>query len=113
MRCPCSCLVRSTSSNRLRKDPRDALGSDGDGTEGVWRCNQRAFTQLLGLSQAALMPQALTFDIPITMLLKGSRGIGKFTMAVQVARRLGMHVFEVGFRGVCEVYPECAYMPTR
>lgn len=59
------------------------------------------------------MPQALTFDIPITMLLKGSRGIGKFTMAVQVARRLGMHVFEVGFRGVCEVYLECAYMPTR
>ncbi|KAI0253906.1 AAA-domain-containing protein [Lactifluus subvellereus] len=76
-------------------NPRGTLVSDGDGTEGVGRCNQRAFTQLLGLSQAALMPQALTFDIPITMLLKGSRGIGKFTTAVQVARRLGMHVFEV------------------
>jgi peroxin-6 len=52
--------------------------------------------QLLGLSQAALMPEALTVDIPISTLLKGSRGIGKFTTAVQVARRLGMHVFEVG-----------------
>lgn len=44
------------------------------------------------------MPEALTFDIPISALLKGSRGIGKFTTAMQVARRLGMHVFEVGLR---------------
>ena len=62
------------------------------------RGNLRAFMQLLGLSQAALMPEALTFDIPISALLKGSRGIGKFTTAMQVARRLGMHVFEVGLR---------------
>jgi hypothetical protein len=66
----------------------------------VGRGNNRAFMQLLGLSQAALMPQALTFDIPISILLKGSRGIGKFTTAIQVARRLGMHVFEVNFRGL-------------
>jgi len=47
------------------------------------------------------MPQALTFDIPISMLLKGSRGIGKFTTAMQVAQQLGMHVFEVCLRVVC------------
>ena len=47
------------------------------------------------------MPEALTFDIPISVLLKGSRGIGKFTTAMQVARRLGMHVFEVGIRSLC------------
>jgi peroxin-6 len=76
------------------------MASDGDTTAGVAQGNQRAFTQLLGLAQASLMPQALTFDLPITMLLKGSRGIGKFTTAVQVARRLGMHIFEVDFRGV-------------
>ena len=46
------------------------------------------------------MPQALTFDIPISMLLKGSRGIGKFTTAMQVAQHLGMHIFEVGARGM-------------
>jgi peroxin-6 len=68
----------------------------------VGRGNNHAFMQLLGLSQAALMPQALTFDLPISILLKGSRGIGKFTTAVQVARRLGMHVFEVGFGGLYE-----------
>ncbi|KAH9977248.1 P-loop containing nucleoside triphosphate hydrolase protein [Lactifluus volemus] len=56
--------------------PRRTLASDGDMTAGVTQGNQRAFTQLLGLSQAL-------------------RGIGKFTTAVQVARRLGMHMFEV------------------
>ncbi|KAH9063671.1 AAA-domain-containing protein [Lactarius deliciosus] len=70
-------------------------GSDGSAPAGIVRGNYRAHTQLLGLSQAALMPQALTFDIPISMLLKGSRGIGKFTTAMQVAQHLGMHVFEV------------------
>ncbi|KAI9510375.1 AAA-domain-containing protein [Russula earlei] len=66
-------------------NPESAIGFGG---------NRRTFTQLLGLSQAALMPQALTFDIPISILLKGSRGIGKFTTAVQVTGHLGMHVFE-------------------
>ncbi|KAI0003309.1 P-loop containing nucleoside triphosphate hydrolase protein [Russula compacta] len=74
--------------------PRDTLDSDVDKTAEVVRGNHRAFTQLLGLSQAALMPQALTLDIPISMVLKGSRGIGKLTTAIQVTRRLGMHVFE-------------------
>jgi hypothetical protein len=75
----------------------------------VGRGNNRAFMQLLGLSQAVLMPQALTFDIPISILLKGSRGIGKFTAAVQVARHLGMHIFEVSFRGLYEHDSRCAY----
>ncbi|KAH9174255.1 AAA-domain-containing protein [Lactarius sanguifluus] len=75
--------------------PEDPRGSDGSAPVGIVRGNYRAHTQLLGLSQAALMPQALTFDIPISMLLKGSRGIGKFTTAMQVAQHLGMHVFEV------------------
>ena len=55
------------------------------------------------------MPEALTFDIPISVLLKGSRGIGKFTTAMQVARRLGMHVFEVGIRGLCGCDFRCAH----
>ncbi|KAI0272129.1 AAA-domain-containing protein [Russula aff. rugulosa BPL654] len=82
------------SSKSSHKDPRGTLDSDGDLAAEAVRGNHRAFMQLLGLSQAALMPEALTFDIPISVLLKGSRGIGKFTTAVQVARRLGMHIFE-------------------
>ncbi|KAH9999039.1 AAA-domain-containing protein [Russula vinacea] len=49
---------------------------------------KRAFLQLVGLSQAALVPEALTFDIPIS-----------FTTAVQVARRLGMHASCYDFLG--------------
>jgi hypothetical protein len=56
------------------------------------------------------MPEALTFDIPISALLKGSRGIGKFTTAVQVARRLGMHVFEVSILWIVTLN---VLMPTR
>ena len=85
------------------------LTSDRDAAaEAVWG-NHRAFMQLLGLSQAALIPEALTFDIPISVLLKGSRGIGKFTTAMQVARRLGMHVFEVSTRGLCGCDFRCAH----
>jgi ATPase family associated with various cellular activities (AAA) len=105
-----SCLVQSiATSNPSRKDSRGTLSFGGNATAGVEQGNQRAFMQLLGLSQAALMPQALTFDIPITMLLKGPRGIGKVTTAVQVARRLGMHVFEVGLMGCVCVYAECTH----
>ena len=89
------------------KGPKDTLDFDSDAVSEAGRGNLRAFMQLLGLSQAALMPEALTFDIPISTLLKGSRGIGKFTTAVQVARRLGMHVFEVGIR-LCR-FLRCAY----
>lgn len=86
---------------RFLEGPGGTQGTDGDAPEGNVRGNYRAYTQLLGLSQAALMPHALTFDIPISMLLKGSRGIGKFTTAMQVAQHLGMHIFEVGDRGMC------------
>jgi peroxin-6 len=55
------------------------------------------------------MPEAVTFDIPICTLLKGSRGIGKLTTAVQVARRLGMHVFEVGISGLVWIDLDVAY----
>jgi len=89
-------LTQSSGSNFSYKDPRSTLGSGVDATAEAREGNHRAFVQLLGLAQAALMPNALTFDIPVSMLLKGSRGIGKFTTAVKVARRLGMHVFEVG-----------------
>ena len=91
-------------SKRSFIDLRGELNPDWEATTETGRDNDRTFIQLLGLSQAALMPQALTFDIPISTLLKGSRGIGKFTTAVQVARRLGMHVFEVGVEFFVNMY---------
>lgn len=100
-------LARGKYSELYCTDLRGTLDSDVATDAG--RGNHRSFTQLLGLCQAVLMPEALTFDIPICMLLKGPRGIGKFTTAVQVARRLGMHIFEVSFRGLCQYNPTGAY----
>ena len=102
-------FTQSKGSKSSHKDPRGTLDSDGDLAAEAVRGNHRAFMQLLGLSQAALMPEALTFDIPISVLLKGSRGIGKFTTAMQVARRLGMHIFEVSIRGLCGCDFRCAH----
>ncbi len=102
-------FTQSKGSNTSYKGPGGTLDSDGDAAAEAVRGNHRAFMQLLGLSQAALMPEALTFDIPISVLLKGSRGIGKFTTAMQVARRLGMHVFEVGIRGLRGCDFRCAH----
>lgn len=37
----------------------------------------------------------MDYDLYLSVLLKGPRGIGKFTVATWVARRLGMHLLEV------------------
>lgn len=57
--------------------------------------NHQAFHQMLALASVAFTSQASTYDLPISILLKGARGIGKFTTASWVAQSLGMHLFEV------------------
>jgi hypothetical protein len=89
-------------------DLTGTLDSDGDVTAEAGQGNHRPFTQLLGLSQAVLMPESVKFDTNIHAP-QGSRGIGRFTTAVQVARRLGIHVSEVGFRGLCQYNLTGAY----
>ncbi|ETW85568.1 AAA ATPase [Heterobasidion irregulare TC 32-1] len=54
-----------------------------------------AFHQMLALASVAFTSQASTYDLPISILLKGARGIGKFTTSSWVAQSLGMHLFEV------------------
>ncbi|GAA5824221.1 hypothetical protein JCM5353_000355 [Sporobolomyces roseus] len=44
---------------------------------------------------AALAPNASSYDLPLTVLLKGARGSGKRTMVTGVARRLGVHLLEI------------------
>ncbi|GAA6007485.1 hypothetical protein JCM11491_004179 [Sporobolomyces phaffii] len=44
---------------------------------------------------AALAPNASSFDLPLTVLVKGARGSGKRTMVHGVARHLGVHVLEI------------------
>ncbi|KAJ7582447.1 AAA-domain-containing protein [Mycena floridula] len=53
------------------------------------------FHKLLLLASAALEKDAVHYNLNMSILLTGSRGIGKFTTAKSVARQLGLHMLEV------------------
>ena len=59
------------------------------------RNNALAYTQIHGLASAALVKNALSYDLPVSFLLKGARGIGKGTAVLEIARQLGLHPYEV------------------
>lgn len=54
-----------------------------------------AYEKLLALTAAALNRHAVDYQLQLSILLKGPRGVGKYTVAMQVARRLGIHLYEV------------------
>lgn len=43
-----------------------------------------------------MMNSAPSYDLAVSVLLTGPRGVGKSTMAKSIATRLGTHLFEVG-----------------
>ncbi|EJU05669.1 AAA-domain-containing protein [Dacryopinax primogenitus] len=53
------------------------------------------YPKLLQLAAACLSPSALDYQLQLTVLLRGPRGVGKRTTALAVAQRLGMHVLDV------------------
>lgn len=55
------------------------------------------FDQLREILAAALHPAAEGYKLSLSILLKGSRGIGKCTIARWAAQDLGLHVLEVSF----------------
>ncbi|KAH0584181.1 hypothetical protein H2248_009739 [Termitomyces sp. 'cryptogamus'] len=50
---------------------------------------------LLQFMSATSAQQAMDYKLDLSALLKGARGIGKFTVASWVAERLGMHLLEI------------------
>lgn len=54
-----------------------------------------AFRKILSLTSATLAPYAVDYGLDVSVLLKGARGTGKFTVSSWVAQRLGMHILEV------------------
>lgn len=54
-----------------------------------------SFGKLYALSSAAMARRAADYDLHLSILLKGVRGVGKFTVASWVAQRLGIHLLEV------------------
>lgn len=55
----------------------------------------------MALCSATLLRDAVDYHLHLSVLLKGTRGTGKFTTACWVAQRMGMHLLEVTF--VCHV----------
>lgn len=53
------------------------------------------FTKIRDLVEAALYPSAMDYNLQLSLLLKGSRGCGKFTTTSWVAQSLGIHLLEV------------------
>ena len=53
------------------------------------------FDKLFQIALAAAAPRAVDYNLNLSILVKGARGIGKFTTAFWVSQRLGMHLLEV------------------
>jgi len=66
--------------------------------ESVLCADGSSFSQLRDLLAATLHPAALVYQLSVTVLLSGSRGVGKRTIARWAAQDLGLHVLEVIFR---------------
>lgn len=63
------------------------------------------YSKLYDLTSAALRPGAISYNLSLSILLNGARGIGKFTTIAKVAQDLGIHVLEVGdFTVVRDIY---------
>lgn len=50
---------------------------------------------MLDLVSAALLPNAVQYDLRLSVLLKGARGVGKQAAVRWVAQKAGIHLVEV------------------
>jgi peroxin-6 len=57
------------------------------------------FSKLMALTSAALSQRAAEYNLQLSFLLKGGRGIGKFTVIAWVSQRLGLSLQEVCLSG--------------
>ncbi|KAJ4488270.1 AAA-domain-containing protein [Lentinula aciculospora] len=51
--------------------------------------------KLFSISSVVQERRAIDYDLKLSVLLKGARGIGKYTAASQVARHVGLHIMEI------------------
>jgi peroxin-6 len=65
-----------------------------------------AFSKVFAISSATLVRRAVDCSLPLSLLLKGARGTGKFTIASWVAQRLGMHLLEVVLTGIQKLFSD-------
>ncbi|KAF8876037.1 AAA-domain-containing protein [Gymnopilus junonius] len=53
------------------------------------------FSRIYAMASASLSQRAVDYDLHLSFLLTGGRGIGKFTVASWIAESLGLHLFEL------------------
>jgi peroxin-6 len=53
------------------------------------------FGKIVQLLEATLLPQASSYGLHLTVLLKGARGSGKKTIARWIAKQVGVHLIEI------------------
>jgi len=58
---------------------------------------QGTLSKLFSLASAALSQRAVDYNLSLSFLLKGERGVGKFTIVSSVAQQLGYHISEVSY----------------
>jgi peroxin-6 len=74
----------------------DIIGQPtGDPAHSPSQSSSAGYRKLLAFTSAALTRNAAEFGLQVSIALKGARGTGKMTAASQVARELGLHLFEV------------------
>ncbi|KAK0459470.1 AAA-domain-containing protein [Desarmillaria tabescens] len=54
-----------------------------------------SFGKLFSIASVVLGKHSVSYNLPLSFLLSGARGTGKYTSARSVARLLGMHVLEI------------------
>lgn len=74
--------------------PKDISSATSHGT---------LFSKLMDLVSAALLPTAVDYDLRLSVLLKGARGVGKYTTTRWVAQKAGMHLLEASMRRFFEL----------
>jgi peroxin-6 len=57
--------------------------------------HRSAFRKILSLISATLTSHAVDYNLDVSVLFKGARGTGKFTVLNWVAQHFGIHILEV------------------
>ncbi|EGN96022.1 hypothetical protein SERLA73DRAFT_76019 [Serpula lacrymans var. lacrymans S7.3] len=55
----------------------------------------RASSNVLKLSNASTIREAIDYGLSLSFLLKGNRGVGKFTVAAWLAQKIGLQLYEI------------------
>ncbi|KAJ3843702.1 AAA-domain-containing protein [Lentinula raphanica] len=93
------CWVDPESTRMIQAGIDHSFVPDVDAYFGLDRlpttATAKSIQKLLSISSVVLERRAVDYNLQLSVLLKGARGIGKYTGALQVARCLGIHLLEV------------------